>query len=562
MKHLLLKKLTLLSEKERAARVIPFHPTSTVLKGRNSTGKSCIIKSIYQALGAAPTTIHHSWKEADVRIALDFKIDDASFTMLKVAGRYSLFDGQEKLIRSFDKVTTEMAPFFAELFDFRLMLRNKKGDGAHATPSCLFLPFYFDQDTSWGKPWTSFIDLGQFVDAKKEVIHYHTGLKPNEYYAAKIEIAECQRILDEALAARGALDALVAKLDRTLLSNAMIVNTVAFQEEISRLLKLCEKLNLEQQLLKEELAEIYSDKAVVTSQQHIAKHALAETSRDFEYAATQSGSVDCPTCGSKYESNFREKFGIALDEYGCTALIDQLNSEEATINARMAQNRARAQVIQNEQTELESLLGQKKSAISLQAVLRGEGQVDVRRALDEELRASDESLGSATAKVESAKKKAARFSDKKLIAAVKKEYRDYVASFLHEVRVQNVNADRYKQLESGIKETGSVLPRAMLAYYFGILHTVHAHSTSTFCPIIIDSPKQQDTDDVNWQSVLQFLKTFRPPQSQMVLGVVNDHGVQLGGTVIEFTDEQHGLNLSEYDQGVARIRPLLRKSIE
>ena len=45
-----------------------------------------------------------------------------------------------------------------------------------------------------------------------------------------------------------------------------------------------------------------------------------------------------------------------------------------------------------------------------------------------------------------------------------------------------------------ISETGSALPRALLAYYFTFLKIMNIYSTSTFCPIIIDSPNQQEQD--------------------------------------------------------------------
>ena len=52
--------------------------------------------------------------------------------------------------------------------------------------------------------------------------------------------------------------------------------------------------------------------------------------------------------------------------------------------------------------------------------------------------------------------------------------------------------------------------RGLLAYYYSILHLMKEHSTAAFCPIIIDSPNQQDQDFVNLKKMLGFIRDKRP----------------------------------------------------
>ena len=47
MKNLRLQTLYLVSDQEKAARIVKFDPHKTVVLGENDTGKSCLIKSIY-----------------------------------------------------------------------------------------------------------------------------------------------------------------------------------------------------------------------------------------------------------------------------------------------------------------------------------------------------------------------------------------------------------------------------------------------------------------------------------------------------------------------------------
>ena len=50
MRRFVLKELLLISQKEKKAKLVSFHPQFTLLKGANSTGKSSLIKSIFSSL--------------------------------------------------------------------------------------------------------------------------------------------------------------------------------------------------------------------------------------------------------------------------------------------------------------------------------------------------------------------------------------------------------------------------------------------------------------------------------------------------------------------------------
>lgn len=61
MKNLRLQTLYLVSDQEKAARIVKFDPHKTVVLGENDTGKSCLIKSIYSAFGADPAKTNEKW---------------------------------------------------------------------------------------------------------------------------------------------------------------------------------------------------------------------------------------------------------------------------------------------------------------------------------------------------------------------------------------------------------------------------------------------------------------------------------------------------------------------
>jgi hypothetical protein len=58
-------------------------------------------------------------------------------------------------------------------------------------------------------------------------------------------------------------------------------------------------------------------------------------------------------------------------------------------------------------------------------------------------------------------------------------------------------------------------------------------STSAFCPIVVDTPVQQDQDATNAARMISFCLSEIPEGSQLILGTVSLHGVKYNGHVIE-----------------------------
>src|ERR1700760_2964291 len=128
MQRMRFSKLSLLSQKERRALQMNFGHSNMVLLAGNGFGKSAILKSLYETLGAYPHKIDRSWSEARVTSLLEFSIDGTSYAALKLGKTYSLFDNHgAQLIRT-SHVTSELGPFLARLLDFKLKLTDKRDE--------------------------------------------------------------------------------------------------------------------------------------------------------------------------------------------------------------------------------------------------------------------------------------------------------------------------------------------------------------------------------------------------------------------------------------------------
>jgi hypothetical protein len=97
----------------------------------------------------------------------------------------------------------------------------------------------------------------------------------------------------------------------------------------------------------------------------------------------------------------------------------------------------------------------------------------------------------------------------------------------------------------------------LLAYYFAYLSLVAERTTSTFCPIVVDSPRQQDIDPENWRRMLQFIESRRPSQSQMILSLVDTGGVKLSGKIFELTEKKSAMQREQYEDVAQELTPLV-----
>jgi predicted ATP-dependent endonuclease of OLD family len=326
MKQLLLKEILLLSQKEKSALSLKFDPKRTVIVGLNSTGKSCLMKSIYYTFGAQPHQMHSSWIDAQVSSLVRFTVDRLPYSILRQGKFYTLFDLHDEIVAQTTKAS-EIGVVLAKLCDFKIRLIDKTGEMVTPPPAYLFLPFYVDQDQGWSKTWASF-DRLYLPNARRDIASYHTGLRPNEYYEAKGEIKLYEEKIKSLDNEEKLVRNLLGNLKEKLTDNDFNVSIEDFKKEITELLVNCEELNAVQNKLKHNLAHLYNSKINIEAQQKITKRALEESHSDYVYAVDTLGdTVQCPSCGAQYENDFASRFGMAQDEQRCLELLAELKEE-------------------------------------------------------------------------------------------------------------------------------------------------------------------------------------------------------------------------------------------
>lgn len=549
MKNLSISEILLLSLKEKKARRVLFDQNRTLIHGGNHTGKSSLIKSIYKTFGAEPL-MHPKFVSANVTSCVRFQVDSRKFQLIRDGKIFGLFDGSGNRIEVFTSVTKELGPYLARLLDFNPLFQSKNLGFITPPPAFLFLPYYIDQDESWSKSWASFKQLQQIKDHRTQCIYYHSGIRPNEYFHTKKEIQDYIKIIEETDKEQKVTNKVLNDIKSKLSQTDFNIDVESFKAEITELLTQVELLKGIEANLKEELHDLYHLKAAYDAQINIVKQAITESHNDLKFASEKLPEIiSCPTCGADYENSFAERFQIASDEQKSKDLLLELVKEAKEIDDKIEnENRKLTKTIEEVST-IDNILQQRKGDVSLHDVIESAGKNQVKNLFAERYRELTEILSENAREKEKLEVKLKSFESKDRKTEIINYYSNTLGSFLKKLDVHSLNYEDYKSITTKIesKETGSSRPRALIAYYFAFFNLMQKYSSAAYCPIIVDSPNQQDQDIDHIDKIMKFINLNQPKGSQMILGLAETYGEDFNCKIVELKEKYSLLQKDEFD---------------
>jgi hypothetical protein len=556
-----INRLLVVSQTSRSARRIDFHPRATVLTGPNDMGKSSLIKSLLYAFGAEPQMLK-AWKETANKILVYFTVEGKGYRILREDSTFTVFNETGVPLEVFSSVTKGLGPWLAQLLNFGIKLTDNQGELVTPPPAYLLLPYYFDQDDSWTDNWHSFTKLKQFKNWRRDLIEYHIGLRPNDYYTAKGAHLKAKAELNQLEAARQVLKGVRDQVAEEYREVHFDIDLEAFQQEIKELLVSCGQLQKEADKLKTELVGYYTDKIELESQIEIVSGALMEISKDFQFLERQSDHIDCPTCGAAYSSSFAEVFQIANDEGRCEHLLHTRKEELDIVVKEIDRMSNRHRKHEGEIAHIKSILERRQAEVQLKDLIDAESKKKLKSLLQTKYDASNAELFALAEKIAGLEKKLEAFVDRGRRKELREHYHQLMRRNLHELSVLGLSKAEVTDVTAKIQTQGSDQPRALLAYGMTILELMKERSSSVFCPVIIDSPIQQEQDVPNHERIVKFIQQRLPSDAQLILGIVDDKGIDFGGTVIRLTDKRRVLREEEYNDAYEELSPFVKASLE
>ena len=551
--------LCLLSQHERRAFSLDFISAATVLQAGNGLGKSAVLKSLYDAFGAEPHRIDRAWRSASVETLLRFTVDDVPYAILKGGNRFAIFDGGRKLVMRTTSVGGELTSYLAKLIDFQLEMVDKNDEVIRPPPAYMFAPFYIDQDKSWGEPWASFTRM-YLNNSKQTLADYHSGLKPNAYYAAQTRRNLLQAQRKDLEAERNVLHQTLQSMRDLVTDVVLSYDMQDFQQETDQLLIESRKLHEDQQDYRQKLGDISEERRLWLEQRDLVKATLAEMDESFAAALEQPAEVACPTCGHHYENSIADQFEIVQDKDGLfnALIISQEKLHELDDKAR--KERENISGINERITRIHQILGVRKAEVSFNDVVAAQGRNEAGRIIRGRIVKADESIAAKRREEDAATEAMKAAVSRKRTQEIKGFFSERLFEFANHLSVR-VDTTKTPSMTSMPFGRGSEGPRGIIAYYYAFLHTVRKYSSSSFSPIVIDAPNQQGQDDM--QRVMRFIVDKRPSDSQVIVASEDLFGLTDNDATIAHVGKRKNQLLDEdlYEEVSDVVRPYLGQLI-
>ncbi len=527
MKSLVFRELWILSKAEKAGVNLSFSPTLNLLTGENDVGKSTLIKSLYHCLGAdAPQLNNTVWKRANPIYCVKFEIAGKTYHVVRDEKYFGVFDGDKKLISRHVNIggADGFAKFMNKLLGFDIKLeRQSDGKLGIAAPAFYFLPFYVDQDEGWSTSWSSFVGLRQFSSYRRLMLDYHLGVRPQSYYDAKKREIELQELLNGVQIERLSMQAARNSVEKRKRRTQVDLDPAAFRAELETVVDQYNGIYAQQQSVLTRLKEIRNERNAVNTELNLLRTGISELEADYRYSESPEAAdvVGCPTCGTEFCNSFVERFGILDDIDHCHSLVDQWLKKLNEITTKLHQVEDEYKQVSSQLQEVEATLARTKENVTLSQLIASEGMKemistlnnDIQELVTRENAISDRISENADGlKVDSARKK-------EIVTWYKARMKEY----LNTLNVGVLSENDYNSLDKQIKNNalGSDLPRALLAQYFAFLSTMEKFNSFVLCPMLIDSPFQQEQDPTNRKAILDFIVSKKLPDQQMILATVS-----------------------------------------
>ncbi|MCA0848100.1 hypothetical protein [Salipiger thiooxidans] len=355
------------------------------------------------------------------------------------------------------------------------------------------------------------------------MIEFHLGVRPQSFYDAKKLDLELHDKLHAIQKDRFSLQAARDSVRKKKKLVQVDIDPAAFREEMEQAVDHYNVVYAQQQAVLARLKDFRNQRDAIDTELDLLRRGIAELEADYKYAESPDmpDHGNCPTCGTEFENSFVERFGILDDIDHCRALVDQWLKKRVDISESLSLVEAEYSEVSKNLSVLEGLLHRTKENITLSELIASEGMKEMVSSLDsdisillegEEVVSAEIEENSANLKLDSKRKK-----------SILEYYQARMKEFLNALNVSVLSESDYDALDKQITNNalGSDRPRSLAAQYYAFLYTMKKFNTFTLCPMIIDSPFQQEQDPTNEEAIMNFLISRRLDGQQLILGTIS-----------------------------------------
>lgn len=487
---MILNKLIIFDYSNEKAGLFEFSETSNIICSDSSTtGKSCLIKSIFYTLGFDVKTFPQGWPHKNMLFKLIYTNGAKKGFIIRKNDLFFVDNHKEAMNES------DYSKWLLDELNLNVKLPLRvNGDLHFARPSATLLPFYIDQDNSWSggvyKATTPSLSMYSSQSIPKNIIEYILGIGNDKIVELEENKQTESRKKDEYAKQVGVLYDLKDKF----IDNQQ--NTVSFdvdeiKGEVKKYLYYASKLNEE---IKVQKTSIYVKKVKLDALK-VDKEELNKLLRETEHHY-KNIECKCTQCGSQLtreQSINRMKLNNNKYEIDCFKLeIDkQIKELESKINSEIKELK-----INNDNYEkFLNISNEKRGEITLKEYVN---DIANSKFTNNYLELRDKIQLAKDACESNIKRLQAEINNLKQQQEIKKDdirlkFENIISDL--NIKFPNANLTNYKFLDfKTIKDSGAAKNQIYFGLYMAYVHLILSLSNVEL-PLGFDSPIKDELDE-------------------------------------------------------------------
>ena len=549
----------MLSHRDQRARKEEFSPNRNLILGRNHTGKSSLIKTLLLTMGAKPKGKLIKWDDDTVSL-VTITVNGSTYQVMHQAGYRALFGADDQVIFATGSGTA-WGKKFAEITGFNLTLSNQDGQSIPADPKCFFLPFYINQDGSWGSSWDTFESIKQFKSPIPSILDFFTGVRPPEYYEAKSLRDAEQKAVDSLESQFSFLQKARDRFEKTMPFSGPKIEEKNFERDIAQLTLEVTKLNKKQEELRDQAVKERELLSGIKIQIILAEETLKEYDGDARFLRSEEReALVCPVCNAEHAEPFLDLLTYAEDARSLRQITLRLYEDAKKIESKIESTVNEMGELEVHYQKISSLLDTRRGDIQFREVVESRGAEKAFKAFEEERESLQNEMQlhySAHGKYDNKMKE---LEDKAKSKKIRDKFRNTYAASLYHLNISQIATSK-ANLANRPNISGSGGPRSVLAYYSALWELCFGPSGSFLVPMIVDSPNQQGQDDINLPKVIEFVSSMLPKNTQLIFGSEIDTEFVFDKKIV-LDSPYNLLGREHFVQAAEKIDPMAKKMYE
>lgn len=505
------QRITIVSHLEKSGRVLKIYPRTLITSKENTIGKSTLLNCLFWGLGCE-VRFEEDWLQLEISTLVEFSVNNLEYKVKRDKNSIYLFDSVNDVWNEYEIITGEYLKQLNKILNFNILLKGTKATKlSRVPPAFYFSATYIEQMYGWNEIWQSFTSLGQFnKNNKRELTKYLCSIQNANYYDNKSEINvyELKNI----------------SINKDIEDSRHVINYINnFRTDdknpISEIKNSSSKYIQAENKLRDKRKEYISfssKSASIENEINIIMVAIGELEKDYIFSVENLNNtiIYCPTCGVEHHNNLANRFSIINDVDKLKKQLKDLKDEKYYILKKLGE-------ISN---EIEITCNELQNSMDYSSISDILNQRILNKALTPTI---EKKILNFESNIKNNKKMITSLNNenkkiqKQNLVKIEDDLVLYFNNMCKKLKVKMIsknNLNDILEFQSG----GANQIKVMLAKRLTILKAINTHAELSTPPFVVDSLRQQDLDDLNYEKMLELLIKECPDDCQLILAAVQN----------------------------------------